>query len=192
MSKPDCFIETCLQSEVVFSGRLLHVLRDKVALPGGGISQREFIRHPGAAVVIPYLENRRLLLVRQFRYPTGEVMIELRAGKIDGGESPEETTRRELAEETGFTPGRLFHLAMIHPCVGYSNEQLHLFWVDHLLPAASAPDDDEHIEPLTVSIDEALQLLFSGRITDAKTVIGLFWAERLLNDAFFRRQCGID
>jgi len=182
------FIETQIDSEKVFSGRLLHVYRDTIALPNGKISAREYIKHPGAAVIIPYLGDRKVLLIRQFRYPVGRVMTELPAGKMDGGENAEETIRRELAEETGYRSDHFVEIGTIHTCVGYSDELLHLFWADRLVPGETRPDPDEKIELLTMTIDAAMAEIYSGNITDAKTLIGLFWAEKIINDKAFAKK----
>lgn len=182
------FIETQVDSEKVFGGRLLKVYRDTVTLPNGKISVREYIKHPGAAVIIPYLGDRKILLVRQFRYPVGRVMIELPAGKTDSGENAVETIRRELTEETGYRSDHFVEIGTIHTCVGYSDELLHLFWADDLLPGETRPDPDEKIELLPMTIDAAMEEVYSGRITDAKTLIGLFWAEKIINDDMFAKR----
>ena len=182
------FLERCLESGNVFSGRLLNVFKDKVLLPGGRESIREYIKHPGAAVVIPYTGKRNILLVRQFRYPVNRTMIELPAGKIDPGEKPEITIIRELEEETCYSTKNVVELTRIHTSVGYSDEVLHLFWASDLKPCVKCHDLDETIEVFQVTIDEAMDMLYSGKITDAKTVIGLFWAEKIINNKGFRQR----
>jgi len=174
------FIEKQIDSIRVYNGRLLQVYRDSVHLPNGKISSREWIKHPGAAVVIPYLGDGQILLIRQYRYPVGQIMLELPAGKMDPNESPVETIRRELAEETGYFPGQLTELGLIHTCVGYSDERLYLYWADNLQRANPQPDEDETIEIVPLGIDSAIGLLRKGSITDAKTQIGLFWAEDII------------
>jgi len=174
------FEEQAIESVRVYDGRLLQVYRDSVRLPNGHTSGREWIKHPGAAVVIPYLGKGRILLVRQYRYPVRRVMLELPAGKMDPGESPADTVRRELAEETGFIPQKVTEVALIHTCVGYSDERLFLYWADELQRCAAQPDEDETIEIAPTDIDVAMELLRCGEITDAKTLIGLFWAEDII------------
>jgi len=174
------FKEQTIDSARVYDGRLLQVYRDSVRLPNGNVSGREWIKHPGAAVVIPYLGEGRILLVRQYRYPVRRVMFELPAGKIDPGESPADTVRRELAEETGFIPRKVMEVVLIHTCVGYSDERLFLYWADGLQQCAAQPDEDETIETVPIGIDSAMELLRRGEITDAKTLIGLFWAEDII------------
>lgn len=172
--------ETTLSSEQVYSGRLLDVRRDEVSLPDGGTSVREYIRHPGAVVMIPVLPDGRILLIRQFRYPMGRVEIELPAGKIDAGEVLEETLQRELEEETGYRAGRITFLTEIHPCIGYSDERMWLYLAEDLYDGNAGSDEDEFIELLPTGLDDALALVRSGEITDVKAVIGLFWAEKVL------------
>ena len=182
------FIEKCINSEKVFSGRLLHVFKDVVTLPGGRESVREYIKHPGAAVVIPQKENGSILMVKQYRYPVGRVMLELPAGKLDPGEDPKTTMSRELREETSFTAERIVKITDIHTCVGYSSELLTLFWADTLSPSKCQPDLDETIEVVEVDINDVLEKMYSNDITDAKTIIGLFWADKIINDSSFRKR----
>ncbi|MBL7136725.1 MAG: NUDIX hydrolase, partial [Candidatus Marinimicrobia bacterium] len=168
--------------------KLLNVLCDKVVLPDGRESTREYIKHPGASVVIPYLNDKRVLLIRQFRYPVNRVMIELPAGKIDPDESPENTIKRELEEETGYSSNNIIKLCIIHTCVGYSDELLHLFWAYDLKPCINKPDYDEKIELLPMNINDAMEMIYSGKLTDAKSIIGLFWADKIINNRQFSKR----
>ncbi|MBN2600467.1 MAG: NUDIX hydrolase [Candidatus Marinimicrobia bacterium] len=181
-------MESSIDSKCVFSGRLLTVYKDTVLLPTGNQSTREYIKHPGAAVVIPYLGNGNILMVKQYRYPVAAVMLELPAGKIDPGESPEETIRRELAEETGYYPNSLKPVCRIHTCVGYSDELLHLFWAGNLQERKLVADDDETIEIMEISTEKVFELVLNGQITDAKTLIGLFWLKEILRNPEFKKR----
>lgn len=172
--------ERKLASTQIFDGTLLNVWRDEVQLPDNRTSFREYIKHPGAVVLLPVLPDGRLLTIRQFRYPMGRDFIELPAGKLDPGETPLETGHRELLEETGYRAGKLEELAMIHPCIGYSNENMWLYLARDLEEATAAPDHDEFLEVIPMTLDEALDGVWSGQITDVKTVIGIFWANRIL------------
>jgi ADP-ribose pyrophosphatase len=182
------FIEKTVNSRTIYRGRLLNVFEDTVILPSGNHSTREYIKHPGAAVVIPYLGKNQIIMVRQYRYPTKMVMLELPAGKIDTGESPERTMTRELAEETGYHPNSLQPICTIHTCVGYSDELLHLFWASDLHRRPISGDDDEAIEVIKISIDDAIALVLRGEITDAKTLIGLFWLNEIRRNPDLRKK----
>ena len=172
--------EKIISSKSVFQGRLLDVRRDEVELPDGTITVREYIRHPGAAVMAPLLENGDLLFLRQYRYAVGAVMVELPAGIIDPGEDPLDTARRELAEETGYTSRELVRLGLIHPCIGYSDEEIVVYLARGLVPLEAEGEHDEFVEPFELSLEEALAWIEQGRITDVKTIIALYWAERYL------------
>jgi ADP-ribose pyrophosphatase len=176
----DDFEETTLDSVQVFDGRLLKVRVDRVALPGDGEHVREYIQHPGAVMTIPVLDTGKLVFERQHRYPLRRTMIELPAGKIDPGESIEQTAARELREETGYLASAWRHLGAIHPCVGYSDERIEIFLARGLSHVGASLDHGERIEILELSLGEALEAVRSGGITDGKTVAGVFWAEKAL------------
>lgn len=173
--------EKQLFSKTVYQGGLLHVKEDQVQLPNGHATRREYILHPGAVVIIPLLANGDVVLERQFRYPLHRDLFELPAGKLDGGESPLVCGQRELLEETGYSAAKWQYLATIHPCIGYSNESMSLFLAQALTEGEHQRDGDEFLEIFTLPLNEALEWVRTGRITDVKTVIGLFWAEKILN-----------
>jgi len=163
----------------VFDGVLLHVKKDKVKLPNGHEAVREWIRHPGAASVIPLLPDGRIIMVRQYRYPVGKVTLEVPAGKFDReGEDGEECARRELAEETGYVAEKIEKLTTIATTVGFSNEYIQLFAATGLTPGQKHPDDDEFINTVKVPLTEALAMIADGRIFDAKTVISVLMLAR--------------
>lgn len=172
--------EKQLSSQTVYQGGLLHVKEDQVQLPNGQSAQREYILHPGAVVIIPLLANGEIVLERQYRYPLRRDLYELPAGKLDQGESPLACGQRELLEETGYRAASWKYLATIHPCIGYSNESMSLFLAQDLSEGAHQRDGDEFLETFTLPLTEALEWVRRGRITDVKTVIGLFWAEKIL------------
>jgi len=173
--------EQTIRGEWVFRGRLLHVRRDLVRLPDGAETEREYIEHPGAVMVIPLLEGGELVMERQYRYPLRRDVLELPAGKIDPGEPPLDCGKRELLEETGYVASSWRHLATTHPVVGYSDERIEIYLARGLTLQGASPDYDEHLEVFRLPLATALEWVREGRITDAKTVIGLFWAERVLN-----------
>ncbi len=176
--------ETPLDSETVFDGRLLHVRRDRVRLPDGAESTREYIVHPGAVVVIPVFDNGDLLLERQHRYPLHRDFIELPAGKIDPGEDDLTCARRELEEETGYTAAEWRAVTTIYPCIGYSNERLAFYLARGLQSGSHGRDADEFLEILRLPFAEAMQWVRDGRICETKTVIGLFWLEKMLQQGW--------
>jgi ADP-ribose pyrophosphatase len=173
------FSEQLLDSEMVFSGKLLTVRRDRVRLPDGKQATREYIVHPGAAMIIAMPDNDTIILERQYRYPLGRHFIELPAGKIDPGEDPLATAQRELIEECGYTAGRWRHLTTLHPCIGYADERIELFLANTLTAVPRRLDEGEFLEVLTVPLREAIDWIRQGRITEAKAITGLLWAEKI-------------
>lgn len=181
MSKPPLDLtEVPVTSLSVYDGDLLHVRVDRARLPDGKLAVREYITHPGAVVIIPLLANGDLVLERQHRYPLHRDFYELPAGKIDGGEDPLACAKRELLEETGYTAKSWRYIATLHPCIGYSDEKLIYYLAEELAFEGASPDDGEHMEVFTLSLAMALEWIKEGKITDNKSVSGLFWAEKLL------------
>lgn len=168
--------EQTLDTRPVFQGNLLKVWSDLVRLPNGKEAGREYIRHPGAVAVIARLNSGNLLFERQYRHPLGRVMLELPAGKIDPGEDLLACAQRELREETGYAAARWRPLGTIHPCIGYSDERIDFYLAEGLELVGRALDDGEFIELVEMSLPEAVSAVLDGRITDGKTVAGLFWA----------------
>ncbi len=178
--KPGNFTEHTLSSRTVYRGRLLHVLEDEVRLSDGRTARREYVRHPGAATVVPFLDAETVMLVRQFRYSLARHFYEIPAGKLDPGETPLQAARRELREECGCAARKWRHLTTIHPCIGYSDERIELYLARGLTHVGHAPDDGELLEVVPVKMAAALRWVKEGRISDEKTVIGLLWADRFL------------
>ena len=177
-------IETCISSEVMASGGMLTARRDQVQLPNGATSQREYVIHPGAVVVVAILDNGNLVLERQFRYPLNRVFIELPAGKIDHGEAPLLTGQRELLEETGYSADEWVYLGLQHPCIGYSNEVIHMYLARGLVLGEHKRDEDEALQLFDASLEESLAMVQRGEITDGKTIVALMWAEKFLQGSW--------
>ena len=173
--------ETRIDGDIVFDGDFLKVQKDRVTLPDGSTSEREFIRHPGAVVILPVLDDGSILLERQYRYPLDRVFYEFPAGKIDAGEDHLDCAKRELREETGYTATDWRFVCTIHNAIAYSDEHLEIFLARGLVAGESALDDGEFLETMTASVDELLQWVREGKITDVKTVIGSFWLEKILS-----------
>jgi ADP-ribose pyrophosphatase len=174
-------LEEQLDSELVFKGALLEVNKDKVRLPNGESSIREYITHPGAVVILALLDNGNLLFERQFRYPLRRVFLELPAGKIDQGERIQVTAQRELLEETGYSAREWSHLGAMHPCIGYSDERIEIFVARGLRHTGSNNlDHNEFLDVLEMSPVDAKRAVWDGEITDAKTITALFWLDRVL------------
>ena len=179
MSHDSHLIESEIDSEKVFHGALLEVRKDRVRLPNGKESLREYIVHPGAVVILAFLDNGKLLFERQFRYPLRRVFLELPAGKIDPGEAILDTARRELLEETGYVASDLEYLGVMHPCIGYSGERIEIFAARGLhLAGAKQLDHNEFLEVMELAPEDAKAAVWDGRITDAKTITALFWLDK--------------
>jgi ADP-ribose pyrophosphatase len=172
--------ETLISSETIASGGMLTVKRDQVRLANGHRSQREYVEHPGAVAVVPLLANGHVVLEKQFRYPLHQVFIELPAGKIDPGEDILVTGQRELLEETGYSATEWIKLGQVHPCIGYSNEVIHMYLARGLIQGAHQRDEDEALEVFEASFADCLAMIEQGEITDGKTITALHLAERYL------------
>ncbi len=170
--------ERSLSSETVFDGVLLKVQRDTVRLPDGETSGREWIYHPGASAVVPVDGQGRVVLIRQYRFPTGREFWEVPAGKFDGpDERPLDVARRELAEEAGLAASAWTPLGSTYPAIGYSNEVIHLFLAEDLTEVETAVDADEFVEPFRMPLAEAAAMARRGEIEDAKSCVALLLAD---------------
>ena len=172
--------EHLISSQTIASGGMLTVKRDQVRLPNGNSSQREYVVHPGAVVVLPLLNNGNVILEKQFRYPLNSVFIELPAGKIDSGEDILLTGQRELLEETGYSASEWIKLGHQHPCIGYSNEVIHMYLARGLTAGAHQREEDEHLQVFEASFTQCLNMIQTGEITDGKTIVALYFAEKYL------------
>jgi ADP-ribose pyrophosphatase len=160
----------------VFRGRVLTLNLEQVRLPNGRVAELEIAHHPGGAAVVAVDAEGRVCLLRQFRHAAGGWLTELPAGKLDGGEPPLECARRELAEEAGVSARRWEKLGEFFSSPGVLTEVIHLFLARDLEPAHASPEDHEVLEVTWVPLREAIDLAASGRLQDAKSLIGLLWA----------------
>ena len=173
--------ETPKSSEKIFSGRLIDLYFDHIELPNGKSSTREWIKHPGAVCIIPILPNGNLCLIRQYRYGPRAEFIEIPAGKLDIGEDPLVCAKRELEEEIGYIAGKLTFLTNIHPAIGFSNEKMWVYLAEDLILSKQSLDQDEFLELYPIPLKKAIDLIYEGKITDVKTVIGILWLDKFLS-----------
>ena len=169
-------VEKKISSKEVFKGKLLHVFSDVVHLPDGTESVREYIRHPGAAAVLPVFENGQVMMVRQFRYPLGQIFYEVPAGKIDPGEDPDVTVKRELKEETGLTCGHYQYLGAFYPSIGYTDEIIHLYAAWDITTYEQRVDEDEFLIRERVPFSTAVEMVHNGEISDGKSMVTILRA----------------
>lgn len=171
--------EEGIASESLFEGNFLHAKRDTVRLPDGHTATREYVIHPGAVVVVPLLDDGRLVLERQYRYAVGLVMTEFPAGKLDAGESPLVCGQRELLEETGYTAREWAYAGLMHLAVGYSTEIIHIFFARGLTLGDRQLDHGEFVDVFTATPQELFDSCRDGRVTDAKTHSCMLWLQNV-------------
>jgi len=169
-----------LGSREVFRGRTFDVDVDRVRLPNGKEMDMELVHHRGAAAVVPVLGDGTVLLVRQYRYATGGWLLEIPAGKIDGGEPPEACAGREVEEEVGYRPGKLESLGWIWTTPGFADEKIWLYLATDLEPAEQALEEDEVLSIEKMPLGEAVEKALRGEIYDAKSAVALMRAGRAL------------
>jgi len=169
--------EETLASEPVFDGRLLHVRRDRIRLPDGGQATREFIVHPGAVMVVPILDDGRLVMERQWRYPLARVMLEFPAGKLESGEPTLQCAQRELLEETGYRAQEWALAGVLHNAVAYSSEHIEIWFARGLVAGQRRLDEGEFLDLHLCTVDDLDRRCAAGEVTDAKTLVGLQWLQ---------------
>lgn len=164
--------EKILSEETAWRGKILDVRSLEVELPNGRRTGRDIVRHPGAAAVVALTESGKIVLVRQYRTALDRVTVEIPAGKLDPGEDPLDCARRELHEETGFTPRHIRYLTTIATTCGFCDEVIHIYLATQLEFDGANPDDDEFVNVDLVPLQELIDAVLDGKIEDAKTVVG--------------------
>ncbi|HNE60210.1 MAG TPA: NUDIX hydrolase [Ottowia sp.] len=180
--------ETRVGGQELFKGDFLHAMRDRVRLPDGQLTQREYIVHPGAVMIVPWLQgpdgSLQLVLERQYRYPVQQTIIEFPAGKLDPGEAPLVCAQRELREETGYTAREWARAGLLHPVVSYSTEFIEVWFARGLQAGERRLDEGEFLEVFTASPEQLYAWCRDGEITDAKTLIGALWLQNVASGSW--------
>jgi len=184
--------ERLVKANQIYLGKSVGFSADQVRLPGGGVTVREYLNHPGAVAIVAFSSKppspAKILMVRQYRYPVKSVTWEIPAGKIDLEEPPISCVRRELEEETGFRAGRVKHLLSYWPTAAFSDEIIHIFGAWDLHQGVFNPDDDEFITSQSISLDQALRWIKMGKIKDSKTIIALLYVHAFLDPSSPRKR----
>ncbi|WP_114662412.1 NUDIX domain-containing protein [Polynucleobacter necessarius] len=176
--------EERVSGEDIYGGIFLNMKRDQVRLPDGQIAAREYLTHPGAVAIVALLDDGRVLLERQYRYPVDKACIEIPAGKLDHGEDHLLCAQRELEEETGYTARKWSYIRRIHPVISYSTEFIDIYLAEDLVPGKSKLDAEELLDVFAAPLEQLLTWIEEGEITDVKTTISGYWLDR------YRRRAG--
>lgn len=174
----DHLFETEIHDETIYEGRVVHLHLKTVKLPNGGEGKREVVIHPGAVAVVPLLPNGQVILVKQFRLPAKQVLLEVPAGTLEPNENPDAAAIRELQEETGYRPRQLERIGGIYVAPGYTTEYIHLYVARDLEKDALEKDVDEFIDIVTMPLSEAVNMVLTGEIQDGKSVASLLMVAR--------------
>lgn len=175
------FIEKTIKTDHIFKGKVISLQVDEVELPDGNKSYREIVKHPGAVAIIPVTSDGKIVFVEQYRKPLERSIIELPAGKMESNEKPEITAVRELEEETGYTSEILQYVTSFYTSPGFADEIIHLYYTNELIPLKEmvAGDEDEFVEIVTLSLEEAEQYVKEQKIYDAKTAYAIIYLRNL-------------
>lgn len=175
------FEEKTIKTTPIYDGKVINLQIDDVTLPNGKTAKRELIKHPGAVAVIPITKDNKIVFVEQYRKPLERSLIEIPAGKLESGEKPEMTAIRELEEETGYTTNELSFVSSFYTSPGFANELMYIYKTDKLIPLDNpiAGDDDEFVEMVELTLEEAKQYVLEQRIHDAKTNYAILYLEMI-------------
>lgn len=174
--------EKTISSEMMYDGKIIKLLRDSVELENGKTALREVIKHPGGVGIVPLDEDNNVLMVRQFRYPHGKVLLEIPAGKLEYGENPRECGLRELKEETGCICDSFEYLGNLIPTPAYDTEVIHMYLARGLHSGEQNPDEDEFLEIEKIPLEKAVEMIMNNEIADAKTQIALLKTAKMLGN----------
>ena len=183
-AQPAHLREVTLSSETAFRGDFIHAMRDRVLLPDGSETTREYVLHPGAVMIIPLMDDGRVVLERQYRYPLQRAMIEFPAGKLDPGEDVLTCARRELLEETGYQAREWARAGVLHPVISYATEFIDIWFARGLTLGERQLDTGEFLDVLAATPQELLQACRDGVVTDAKTLTGALWLQNVQSGAW--------
>ena len=164
-----------VQRRLIYRGRVIRLVREVLAVQGRRMI-RETVQHPGAVVIVPMVDRSHMVFVRQYRRAVGRELLELPAGTLSAGERPARCASRELQEETGWRARRWRRLGQFYPAPGFTSEQMTVFLAQDLQPVSAHPDPDELIHPVVLSVRSALRFIRTGRLRDAKSIIGVLFA----------------
>jgi len=183
VTKTDPLYEKTIASEPIYDGKVIKVKVDDVLLPNGKTAKREIVNHQGAVAVLALTDDGKMVAVRQFRKALERSIVEIPAGKLEKGEEPLECAKRELVEETGYQAASYEHISSFYTSPGFADELLHLYIATDIEAGEKQPDEDEFVELLHLTLDDAKELHKNGEIRDAKTVLAMFaWENRLLKE----------
>jgi ADP-ribose pyrophosphatase len=174
------FEEKTVESEYIYRGKIINLRKDIVKLYNGRTSVREIVEHKGGVGIVAVNEKGKIILVKQYRKPYDEAIIEIPAGKLELGEEPSVCASRELEEETGYVPVKLDLLTIMYPSPGFTNEKLHIYYCSEMKKGTLHPDEDENLEIMYVDFKAAVDMINNGEIKDAKTIAGILLAKELI------------
>lgn len=175
------FKETTVSSKTVFNGKVINLRIDEVETINKNIATREIVEHNGGVGIVA-IDGDKILLVKQYRRPFDEAVLEIPAGKLEKGEEPLSCAYRELEEETGYKTTDLKLMTVIYPTPGFCTEKLHIYFTDRLIESKTNFDEDEYLELYRYTLSEAVNMIKSGQIKDAKTIIGILMAKEFIKN----------
>lgn len=184
-------VEKTISSQLLHKGKVVNLRIDSVELPNGKIASREVVEHVGAVAVVPITDNEEVLMVRQYRHPVGEILLEIPAGKLDSGENSDQCAARELLEETGMVAADIRRMFSIYSSPGFCDEILHIYIARNLTDQGQQLDEDEFLEVEKIPLKKTLEMIFSGQVKDAKTIAALLVVKNLLDDSHAKIGAGI-